>query len=125
MIPLPDQQQHSFSGTSFIVSLISNVIAFFFGSKQSILNPALADAVWSFAISLPYAGPLFSSYLNAQILLAIISFIVVWIVAMSLLGLLGRLFGSITPLILILIGALIAGVFFGVIPPITARKLLP
>ena len=112
---MTDQAHHSFSGTSFIVSLISNVIVFMFGSKQTVLNPAYADAIWTFATQLPYVGSVITNYLNAQLLLAIISFMMIWIIAMSLLGVLAKVFGSLTPFILILVGVLVAGVFFGVI----------
>ena len=117
MIPLPDQQQHSFSSTSFIVSLVSNIIVFMFGSKQTVLNPAYGDAIWAFAIQLPYIGSIIATYLNAQLLLAIISFMMIWIIAMSLLGVLAKLFGSLAPFILILVGVLVAGVFLGAIHP--------
>jgi hypothetical protein len=101
---LSNQSHGSGAATSFVVSLVSNLVAFAFGSKETLLNPDYATPIWNVAIQLPLVGSYISTYLNAQLLLEIVSFLVVWVVLFSIVGMLGKIFGGAAPIILLIIG---------------------
>lgn len=98
----------------FIISLASHLFVMWFGATDTVLNPVYAQPIWDVAIQLPYVGTYISQYLNATLLLGILSFIFVWLVAMAALGFLGKLFGGLGPVIMVGIGFFIAAVLLGV-----------
>lgn len=123
-----DPNSHSaFSGLNFFISLISNILFFTFGSKDTLLNPAISQPLWDGLSQLPYVGPIILAHqdkVTPQLLLVIVSFVVIWLALATFVKLFGGVFKSFTPLLLMGVGVLIAGFMLGAWKVDTVTKLL-